>query len=166
MKLLDVAITQIGVQEDTAHTNHGEAVKYQIAAGLPKGGGFPWCQSFVFWCGLTAYDHANPVPKTGGVLDCWNKARASKYLKTIDIKDARPTNILPGYQFILKEGESTGHTGIVERVDANGTLHTIEGNSNNDGSRDGYAVVRQSKRTIRDKNLLGFICYSDPAVAV
>lgn len=156
MKLLDIAITQIGVEEDQAHTNHGEAVKYQIAAGLPKGGGFPWCQSFVYWCGLQAYGVNNPVPKTAGVLDCWNKA-----LQTIDKASATPQNILPGYQFILKHTETTGHTGIVESVDADGTLHTIEGNSNDDGSRDGYEVCRLSKRHLTDSHLLGFIVYAD-----
>jgi hypothetical protein len=162
MKLLDVAITQIGVTEDAAHTNHGEAVKYQIAAGLPKGGGFPWCQSLVYWCGMTAYGNQNPVPKTGGVLDCWHKAVASETLDTLDKSEATPQNILPGYQFILDEGHGNGHTGIVESVDADGRLHTIEGNSNTDGSRDGYAVVRQSKRHIHDANLVGFVCYTDP----
>lgn len=163
MKLLDVAITQIGVEEDIAHTNHGEAVKYQLAAGLPKGGGFPWCQSFVYWCGMTAYGDANPVPKTGGVLDCWNKAKEGiqKTLRKID-DTITPDQVLAGYQFILDLGKGEGHTGIVESVDPDGTLHTIEGNSNTDGSRDGYEVCRQTKRNISDHTLLGFICYTDP----
>ena len=158
--MLDVAITQIGVEEDAAHTNHGEAVKYQIAAGLPKGGGFPWCQSFVYWCGLQAYGDANPVPKTGGVIDCWNKAKAGT-LKTLRKSNGTilPSQIQPGYQFILDEGKGQGHTGIIESVDADGRLHTIEGNSNNTGSRDGYEVCRQNKRHINDKNLIGFIVY-------
>ena len=161
MKLLEIAITQIGVQEDAAHTNHGEAVKYQIAAGLPKGGGFPWCQSLVYWCGQQAYGDGNPVPKTGGVLDCWNKARASGMLDVIAKEHATANNILPGYQFILDEGHGNGHTGIVESIDPDGRLHTIEGNSNTDGSRDGYEVCRQNKRHLTDANLVGFICYDD-----
>jgi hypothetical protein len=148
------------VQEDAAHTNHGEAVKYQVAAGLPKGGGFPWCQSLVYWCGLQAYGAQNPVPRTGGVLDCWNKA-LHQGIPTLSKAHATPQNVLPGYQFILDLGKGEGHTGIVERVDADGTLHTIEGNSNDDGSRDGYEVCRQSKRHLTDKVLVGFICYTD-----
>lgn len=163
MKLLELAISQLGVEEDAAHTNHGEAVKYQIAAGLPKGGGFPWCQSLVYWCGLQAYGEQNPVPRTGGVLDCWNKAVASDTINTLAKEDATTENVLPGYQFILDLGKGEGHTGVVESVDADGTLHTIEGNSNNDGSRDGYEVCRQTKRHIHDTALVGFICYADPA---
>ena len=153
MQLLDIIISQIGVEEDKAHTNHGEAVKYQIAAGLPKGGGFPWCQSLVYWCGLQAYDLKNPVPKTGGVLECWREARANPNIKVISKSQATPQNILPGYQFILDLGKGEGHTGIVESVDADGRLHTIEGNSNNDGSRDGYEVCRQTKRKLTDLSL-------------
>ena len=162
MKLLDVIITQIGVEEDAAHTNHGEAVKYQIAAGLPKGGGFPWCQSLVYWCGQQAYKDKNPVPRTGGVLDCWHKAKNQGYLQTIEKAFATPQNILPGYQFILDLGKGEGHTGIVESIDIDGTLHTIEGNSNTNGSRDGYEVCRQNKRHLNDLSLVGFIVYTDP----
>lgn len=161
MKLLDSIITQIGVEEDAAHTNHGDAIKYQEAAGLGSAGGYPWCQSLVYWCGRDAYGDSNPVPKTGGVLECWREAKAGS-LTTIDKADATPDNILPGYQMILKEGATTGHTGIVESIDPDGRLHTIEGNSNTDGSRDGYEVCRQSKRHLTDAALLGFICYSDP----
>jgi len=163
IKILEVAISQIGVQEDAAHTNHGEAVKYQIAAGLPKGGGFPWCQSLVYWCGLQAYADANPIPRTGGVLDCLNKAKEDGY--TIILKaDATPDNIPAGAQFILDLGKGEGHTGIVESVDPDGRLHTIEGNSNTDGSRDGYEVCRQTKRHITDAVLVGFILYDYPDV--
>jgi len=160
MKLLEVAITQIGVEEDAAHTNHGEAIKYQIAAGLPATGGYPWCQSFLDWCGLQAYGAKNPVPHTAGVQDCWNKAIASPTLDTISKEDATPDNILPGYQFILLFGGGLGHTGIVESVDADGTIHTIEGNSNPAGGRDGYCVARHI-RHLTDATLAGFICYTE-----
>lgn len=158
-------ISQIGVEEDKAHTNHGEAVKYQIVAGLPKGGGFPWCQSLVYWSGRQAYGEKNPVPKTGGVMDCWSKAKASPTIRTLRKENPeqwKAENVKPGYQFILDLGKGEGHTGVVESIDVQtGNLHTIEGNSNNDGSRDGYEVCRQSKRHMTDRALIGFICYTD-----
>ncbi len=161
LKILSVAISQIGVTEDAAHTNHGEAVKYQIAAGLPKGGGFPWCQSAIYWCGLQAYGDANPIPRTGGVKECMRKAIAAGYT-FIKRDDATPENIIPGAQFILDLGGPRGHTGIVESVDADGRMHTMEGNSNSDGSADGYEFLRQSKRHIHDAKIIGFIIYPYP----
>jgi len=163
VKLLDVAIKYIGTQEDAAHTNHGAQVtKWEMEAGLPSGG-YAWCQSFVYGCGDEAYGPANPVPKTAGVMACWNMAVASPTLDTISKEDATAENILPGFQGILNLGHGEGHTFVVESVDADGTLHTIEGNSNEDGGRDGFEVCRHSKRHLTDAVLVGFICYADPA---
>jgi hypothetical protein len=156
--ILEVAISQIGVEEDAAHTNHGDAIKYQNAAGLPAGGGFPWCQSFVYWCGLQAYGEANPIPRTGGVMDCWNKAPVSA---KIERSGSSAYNIPAGSQFILNLGKGLGHTGIVESIDPDGTIHTIEGNSNPAGGRDGYCVARHIRR-LTDNVLEGFICYDYP----
>lgn len=160
-KIITVIKSQIGVQEDITHTNRGEAKKYQDAVGLPHGQGFAWCQSLVYWCGLEAYGAANPVPKTAGVLDCLNQAKAKKY-KIIDSADATPENIPSGAQFIMDLGKGMGHTGLVISVDADGRLHTIEGNSNNDGSRDGYEVCEQSKRHLHDAPIKAYIIYDYP----
>jgi len=159
MKIIDIAISQIGVQEDAAHTNHGESIKYQQAAGLGSAGGYPWCQSFVFWDGLQAYGDENPIPKTGGVLDCWHKAKAEG-VEVINKADATLDSITAGMQIIFQESPTTGHTGLVEFVDHDG-IHTIEGNTNDQGGRDGYIVCRKL-RHLTDHNLLGFINYEYP----
>ncbi|EKT4520794.1 CHAP domain-containing protein, partial [Flavobacterium psychrophilum] len=44
-------------------------------------------------------------------------------------------------------GKGLGHTGIVEKV-IEKTIYTIEGNTNDDGSREGYKVCRR-KRNIK-----------------
>lgn len=160
-RILEIAITQIGVTEDAAHTNKGGSIKYQQAAGLGNAGGFPWCQSLIVWCGLQAYGKDSPIPKVAGVLECLRLAR-EKGCKIIEGNNITVANIIPGCQFILKEGPTNGHTGIVESIDADGHLHTIEGNSNEDGSRDGYKVCRQSKRRISDKNIIAYIVYNYP----
>jgi hypothetical protein len=159
-KIIEVAISQLGVTEDNLHTNGGEAKKYQDAVGLPHDGKFPWCQSFVYWCGLQAYGDANPIPKTGGVLDCWNKAVMAEQPHIID-RYATPDNIIVGSQLIMDFGGGLGHTCLIERVDPDGTLHTIEGNGNENGGRDGYEVCRRT-RHIHDKLIKGFINYNYP----
>lgn len=65
----------------------------------------------------------------------------------------RVKNPQAGYIFIIINRDGTGHTGFVLSVEGN-TIITIEGNSNNDGSREGNEVVR-NKRTI--KSVTGFI---------
>lgn len=151
MKIIEIAQSQIGVQEDEAHTNKGEAIKYQQAAGLGSAGGFAWCQSFVFWCGLQAYGNDNPIPKIGGVMECLRLAKGNGVLIS-----GAPTI---GSQFIINEGNGKGHTGLVIGIDGD-NLTTIEGNSNTDGSRDGYEVVLQTKRKVKD--IYAFIHYAYP----
>jgi hypothetical protein len=38
----------------------------------------------------------------------------------------------------------TGHTGFVEKI-SNGIVYTIEGNTNEDGSREGYEVAKRER---------------------
>ena len=94
--------------------------------------------------------------RTGGVLDLWNRARRAKK-KTMTTKEAvdDPSLILPGMVFIISTGSGTGHTGFVSRVVGN-KLETIEGNTNDGGSREGIGVFRRSGRTIAGINR-GFI---------
>lgn len=155
---LQAAINQIGQCENPKGSNSGKMInEYLRSVGL--NGGYAWCQAFVYWCFNEAAKKLyvpNPVVKTAGVHDCWNRTPTTqKLLKNNTIKVQGLINL--GYQFILIFGMGNGHTGIVEFVDGM-NMHTIEGNSNNDGNREGYEVVRHVRR-IDDKHLLGFIKY-------
>jgi hypothetical protein len=164
---LQIAISQIGQQETPKGSNRGPMVdKYQIAAGLAlpaKGNGFPWCQSFMYWClGEAAKQLSipNPMPRTAGVLDCWNKTATSTKFFQLEAM-ARPNFILPGMQFIMKEGPTIGHTGIVEKViksPRGWEVHTVEGNTNDEGSREGYEVCRRVRK-VSSSLMLGYIRY-------
>lgn len=148
-KALDTAIMQIGKEEKPRGSNWGEPVKTYLArVGIT----FPasWCMSFVYYC----FDEAvkqfpariNPLIRTAGVLNAWSKA-AVKY-RVIDAAQ-------PGDIFIMDFGEGLGHTGIVETIQ-NGMLHTIEGNTNDTGGREGYEVCRR----VRDpKKIKGYLRY-------
>jgi len=140
--------------------------EYLKVVGLNPG--YAWCQAFVYWCYNEAANKAgvsNPMVKTAGVYDCWNRTAnsygTSKLLKALIVK--QPELLQPGDQFILTFGRQAGHTGLIERIEvspADGTilLHTIEGNSNEDGSREGYEVVRRV-RSLSERALQGFIKY-------
>ncbi len=159
---LQMAQEQLGQSEKPIGSNSGPMVnEYLKSVGLAPG--YAWCQAFVYWCYAQAalkQKAANTVIKTGSVMDCWNKTTGIKKITKAEAH-INPEIVKPGYQFILSFGINTGHTGIVESIDMSTnviTIHTIEGNSNTDGSREGYEVVRH-KRTLGDKSLLGFICY-------
>lgn len=64
---------------------------------------------------------------------------------------------VPGDIMIMQFAHGLGHTGIVENV-GHTTVTCIEGNTNDDGSREGYEVARR----IRTKNsILGFLHFEN-----
>lgn len=135
---LSTAASQVGQKENPLGSNWGHPVQdYLASVGIH----FPasWCMAFMYWC----YDHAagqlgisNPLFKTGGVLAQWSN-QPSNRVGTLNYKP------VPGNIFIMDLGGGLGHTGMVESVDPDGTLHTIEGNTNDSGSREGIEVARK-----------------------
>jgi lysozyme family protein len=161
-KAVSVAATQIGVLEQPIGSNCGPQVEqYQAAVGVDKGE--PWCAAFAFWCfqqAAISLKRANPIIRTGSVVEHWNLAR-EKGVPVVMTEAARqnPELLRPGMLFIMATGGGTGHTGIVERI-IGGRLVTIEGNTNDTGSREGIGVFRRSTRNICSINR-GFIDYSN-----
>ena len=81
-------------------------------------------------------------------------------IKRITAAEARanPKLVLPGMLaiWLIVPATEAGHTGIVAGWQ-NDKLITYEGNSNENGSREGVCVARQNKRRLTDKILVGFI---------
>ena len=139
------AATQLGVAESPKNSNRGKDIeKYLKAVGL--GGGYAWCMAFVYWCVdecAKADCKVNPLTKTGGVMAQWNKT----------VPERRKSVPQVGDVFIMDFGKGTGHTGFVERIEGN-TIYTIEGNTNDEGSREGYEVAQRARPL---KSFKGFI---------
>jgi len=138
-RTLQTALTQLGVQEIPKNSNAGADVeKYLKSIGLGKG--YSWCMAFVYWCVKTSLlpNETNPLLKTGGVMRMWNER-----------PNLRKTKPMVGDIMILDYGKGLGHTGIVNKLLPNGMIETIEGNTNDEGSREGYEVclrVREIKK--------------------
>jgi len=142
-KALAVAQTQIGKAEKPLGSNWGEPVKsYLKSVGID----FPaaWCMAFVYWC-FQQVDKNCPLIRTGGVLAAWNKAD----------RKHRVTDPKPGDIFIMNYGRGLGHTGIVVKTDAN-FIYTIEGNTNDSGSREGVMVCYKQRPK---KKITGYLRY-------
>lgn len=162
---IDFAITQIGVMENPIGSNRGPEVDtYLRAVGLnPVGESFAWCVAFTHFCYKKAAENRglqNPHIKTAGVLKHWNEARTKpKVVRVTKAKAvADPGLVKPGSLFIMDLGQGLGHSGMVVQV-ANGRLVTIEGNTNDNGSRNGIGVFRRDARKILEINK-GFVDYS------
>lgn len=152
-RALDIATTQLGVREKGSSNSGPEVDKYLKSVGLNPG--FPWCMAFVYWCYNQAAQESgvsNFLIRTAGVLHQWNEQQPLRKI-VLDKVLKNPAIIQPGAVFIMDYGKGTGHTGLVEKI--NGSyIETIEGNTNDEGSREGYEVCRRTRRLTAIK---GFI---------
>jgi hypothetical protein len=112
-----------------------------------QGKDWPWCAGFVSYCLHQAARSLNVVQPIGSSFCCDTLAgEAKKADRFVNSKSAAadPDKIV-GSIFLLKSGESKwSHTGIVIDAAA-GIVHTIEGNTNDDGSPEGYEVCRRTR---------------------
>lgn len=142
--IITQASSQINVQEYPRHDNKGLGIKkYLNSVGLNEG--YAWCMAFIYWCvDEVAKEHRvpNPLKKTGGVLNQWNSKA-----------NLRVLNPQPGDIFIMDYGRGLGHAGFVTAV-KDGMIETIEGNTNDEASRDGYIVARKTRNI---KTITGFL---------
>lgn len=159
--LADIARAQIGTQEDAAHTNKGAAIlKYQQATNL-GGQGWPWCAAFVDWC-IEQFLAKHPDfklnrPETAsafGLID-WGNANGCLVFTPSDTHHTPVAGDIVVYAF--------SHTGIVSRSPSSVIgcdFDAIEGNTNDDGSRDGYEVCERHRG---DEKVRAFIRLPAPA---
>ncbi len=145
---LKIATSQLGVQEVPRGSNDGpEVSQYLRAVGLEPG--YAWCMAFVYWAVGKAAAQAgvqNPLIKTGGVAVQMNKTTLPKL-------SVNSKAIAPGDVFIMEFKSGFGHTGFVKEIKGD-SITTIEGNTNSDGSREGYEVASRTRKLVSFK---GFI---------
>jgi hypothetical protein len=122
------------VQEIPRGSNWGAKVQmYLKLAGIL--GPAPWCAAFVTWCLVEAGADKRKLPRLSASTYFWHEWA---------VKNNR-RSIAPKRGFLgLYNGKSGGHIWFVLNDD--NPHATIEGNTNTDGSREGYGVFER-KRT-------------------
>ena len=138
--------------------------KYLHSLGMSKGS--PWCAAFVSWCVMTSKGLPKP-PKwcSGSAVSLYQVAGNSKTCVKVTPADADyQAKVKPGMIWSRAQDSAAaaaarkgawcqGHTGIVVAVDGIG-WHTIEGNTNAAGSREGDGVYRKTHKW-SDADILG-----------
>jgi len=138
---LYVAKSQLGVREIGISNTGPQVNQYLAAANEPPGE--PWCASFVYWCTVQAsraLSVPDPFMRSGYCPDLGNWAREHGILYS------QPE---PGDVMLVNEGGDFHHTGFVTDVDGD-DFSTIEGNTNDNGSREGTAVM-EHQRSVADR---------------
>jgi len=144
-----IYFAEIGVRERTGHNDGSRVEEYLRYVNLKKGD--PWCAAFVCWVfGKAGIEN----PRTGwspGLFTksrvCWRRTGMGsvKYA----VKKSKPA-------YIPKQGDVFGiwfpdkqriaHVGFVDRWEDT-WVTTVEGNTNEAGSREGDGVYRKRRLT-------------------
>ena len=161
-RALDVAASQVGVREHPRGSNRGPEVDQYLDSVSTDLRGQPWCMAFIYWCfgqAATELGVPNPAPRTASVHRSWEMAqRPGVTVVKHDQAVRDPTLVRPGMIFHIDTGGRTGHAGFVVDV-VGGKLVTIEGNTNDDGSREGIGVFNRTSRRISSISL-GFVAFA------
>jgi hypothetical protein len=155
---LSIAISQIGKQETPIGSNWGDTVKEYLAS-VNCNHPAAWCMAFAYWCfktgGSILSKAGMPVtlpPQTARCLDAWQKADAAHRITGQDPQ--------PGDIFIMDLGNGLGHAGIVKELKGSGPgcmILTIDGNTNDTGSREGFEV--ELKKRYNQHPIIGYLRY-------
>ena len=140
-----------GVKEVGGMNRGPDVEKYQKSVGVAPGG--PWCAAFVAWNVMNSRGLSKPPAWcSGSVATQWHVAskKCGPEAKTTPLEAGFKTKIQPGWIWCRAKDPTgakecragtwvQGHTGVVVKVDDTG-WHTIEGNTNAAGSREGDGV--------------------------
>jgi hypothetical protein len=132
-------ISKIGVRERTGNNDGKDVELFLRSTGLGKG--YPWCAAFVTWCMIKA----NVKSPCSAYAPDWFRSNVI-WIRTWrkDYPDAKPGMVF-GLWFQGKN--RVAHVGFIDGEDRN-NFYTVEGNTNEVGSREGDGVYRK----IRPKN--------------
>jgi hypothetical protein len=139
--IASIAAVDIGLEELPIGSNHGpDLQKFFKADDLDIDGktdGYPWCAAAVsFWTQefLKKNNIASVKPP---------RIAAVRLFEEWAKKNSLPISNTPKKNSIVVFNFS--HIGVVEGVDDYGNVVCIEGNTNDDGSREGYEVCRKHR---------------------
>jgi len=152
---VDIARKYIGVSEQPVGSNCGPLIdRWNTLVNAPIGSF--WCASFV--SGVASEWES----KSGLDWPLCFSADCDVWLAVAKKHGVLHRAPMPGDLVLLVKTLPNGkqdafHIGIVEGQDEAGVWYSIEGNSNNDGSRNGYEVAHRPLYRNRNKDIIYFI---------
>ena len=137
-RLVYVYRSQIGVKELTGNNDGEQIWEYQKAGGIKKGQA--WCAAYVAWC----FQQANIKAIKSGWSPAWFTPKYVIYKKGIASLQEEPQQGDVAGLYYEKLGRY-GHTFFIDYWSKSNFCITNEGNSNEDGSREGNKVVKKKR---------------------
>lgn len=148
--LAGIALKEVGVKE--VGNNGGPRIREYQAATWLEPGSWPWCAAFVCWClreSLKVSPAAFKRPETAGAYDFENWARDNAAKGVRLIKPATDS---------VREGDIVvykfSHIGIAVANESGGMVKTVEGNTDDDGGREGDGVYRKTRKKPQIRSII------------
>lgn len=130
----EIYLSQIGVRELTGKNDGPEVEMYLRSVGLSKG--YAWCSAFVAWC-LNEVE----IPHK---INAWSPTAENRnnfiYNNKNFVKEPRAGDVFTLWYNNLKR---IGHTGFYHQNQNDKIIVTVEGNTNDAGSREGDGVYKK-----------------------
>jgi len=144
--VVEQARRSLHIREATGR-NDGPLVDEILSSVGLEGKKAPWCAAFIVWVGDKAFGASlfNPYPRSAWSpvfvkKPTWDRQRRGIPLKPADV-----------FGIWFNSMGRVAHVGLVEKNEGD-WLVTIEGNTNNGGSREGDGVYRRRRLAV---NVLG-----------
>lgn len=161
MKLSQAIVTlaekEVGTEEINGSNCGPRVNEFKAATNLPAKEAWPWCAAFICWlvreamkaCGLKeTATFKRPTTAGAWAFEQWSLAQdATTQTRRLHQGDIRAGDIVI-FTF--------SHIGIATGPPVNGMVPTIEGNTDGQGSREGGAVLRKSRRVEQIKCRIRF----------
>ena len=142
--ILKIAKAEIGVKESPANSNNVKYNTWYYGKSV-NGSAYPWCAAFVSW--VFSQVDSTLTKKSVSCMDIGNWFKSNKQWKT--------NNPQPGDVVFFKFNTNsrwTNHIGLVESVNADGSVNTIEGNTSASSDDNGGSVMRRTRKS----NIVGY----------
>jgi surface antigen len=136
-QVLNRARSQIGVNEQPFGSNR---TAYGAWYGVQ---GQPWCAMFVSWC---TFHEGLPLPATIAKGFAYTPAGAAWFQRRRRWTSRPAPGHIVFFNFPGDNVNRISHVGIVESVRPDGSVVTIEGNTDERGGRTGGKVMRKVRR--------------------
>ncbi len=154
-KIVSLAKQEVGVEEIHG-TNKGQRVdEYKSATNLPAHESWPWCAAFIDFIVREAIKTDGPYtfkrPTTAGAWDLerWSLAQDN----STQTKKPAHGDIKPGDIVIF----TFSHVGFATTApDENGIFGTVEGNTDQAGSREGGGVFAKRRKLSQIRSRIRF----------
>jgi hypothetical protein len=138
---------ELGIKEKTGHNDGPRVEEYLRQVGLKRGD--PWCAAFVCW----VFDRACVAnPHTGWAASLFPKEKVIWQRKAVVQTGGKLRNLHPPplprrgdvFGIWFPEKGRIAHAGFVDRWEESWVI-TVEGNTNEAGSREGDGVWRKRR---------------------